>query len=231
MIRLLVSLLLASGCAHATPIVPSNDDEVVETLPAVLGGRAEERKLRRQLAAQPKDAATATAIAQRYLDQARDQGDPRFVGMALNALQAWPNPDQAPDDVLLMQATLQQYLHEFDAAARLLEMLLRRQPRAPQAWLTLATVRRVQGRYAESDAACRELAGLAAGVYAAACQAENDALRGNTEVARSSLQRLIAAPRLPAQTHAWLLTTLAELEERALDSAAAQAAYRAALAA
>lgn len=230
--RLFALLLLASGWVQATPITPSSDAEVIETLPAaVTGNRAEERRLRRQLAAQPKDTQAAVAMARRYLDQARDQGDPRFVGLALNALQAWPDPEKAPDDVLLMQATLQQYLHEFDGAGRLLEMLLRRQPREPQAWLTLATVRRVQGRYAESDAACRGLAGLGASVYSTACQAENDGLRGDNDAARASLKRLIAAPRLAASTRAWLLTTLAELEERAVNSDEAEAAYRAALAA
>jgi hypothetical protein len=97
--------------------------------------------------------------------------------------------------------------------------------------LTLATVRRVQGRYAESDAACRELAGLGADVYAVACQAENDGLRGKTDAARSALRRLLATPRIEAQTRAWLLTTLAELEERAVNPTDAEAAYRAALAA
>lgn len=230
--RALVLLSLVAGVAQATPIVPKDDAEVIETLPAAIAGnRAEERRLRRQLAAQPRDAGGALAMARRYLDQAREQGDPRFVGLALNALKAWPDPARAPDDVVLMQATLQQYLHEFDAAAGLLERLLRRQPRAAQAWLTLATVRRVQGRYAESDAACQALAGLGATLYATACQAENDGLRGHTDAARSALRGLLAAPRLAAQTRAWLLTTLAELEERALNVIDAQAAYRAALAA
>ena len=231
LIRLILLLVLAAGRVQASPINPSHDDEVIETLPATLGNRADERKLRRQMAAQPRDAVAAVALARRNLDQARDQGDPRFVGLALNALQAWPDPEKAPDDVLLIQATLAQYLHEFDRSARMLEMLVRRQPRESQAWLTLATVRRVQGNYAQSDAACREMAALGPSVYAAACQAENDGLRGNNDVARASLKRLLAAPRLAAPTRSWLLTTLAELEERAGSTAEADTVYRAALAA
>jgi hypothetical protein len=229
--RIIATLLLAMGLAQAAPIVPASDSEVIETLPAASGNRSEERKLRRQLAAQPSDAASATELAQRLLDQAREQGDPRFVGQALSVLQAWSDPGQAPNEVLLMQSTLRQYMHEFDAAARLLELLVARQPRDAQAWLTLATVRRVQGRYAQSDAACAALSATGAALYAAACRAENDGLRGNADIARSTLAQLLTSPRLAPPTRNWLLTTLAELEERAARPADAERAFRAALAA
>ena len=95
----------------------------------------------------------------------------------------------------------------------------------------MATIRRVQGRYAESDRACEQLGVLRVALHAAACRAENDALRGDFAKARASLQRLLAAAGLDGTTRNWLLTTLAELEERALQPAAADAAYRSALAA
>ena len=103
----------------------------------------------------------ALKVAQRYLDQAHESGDPRFAGLALAALRAWPDAARMPADLLLMRATLQQYLHEFDAAVADLRLLLARpgSERNSQAWLTLATVLRVQGRYADSDAACREVGG------------------------------------------------------------------------
>ena len=68
-----------------------------------------------------------------------------------------------------MRATLEQYLHEFDAAVAHLRLLLARpgSERQPQAWLTLATVLRVQGRYAESDVACRSVGRAGADLYAA----------------------------------------------------------------
>ena len=221
--------LMLAAAVHATPIVPTSDAEVIETLPAAAGNRADERRLRRELAANPQNAKSAAAIARQYLEQAREQGDPRFAGQALAALQAWPEPASAPTEVLLMQATVQQYLHEFDAAAHKLELLLKREPRDAQAWLTLATVRRVQGRYAQSDAGCAELERLGAGLYAGACQAENDGLRGQFDTARTALKRLVATPRLPADTRNWLLTTLAELEARDGQVADAETTYRAAL--
>jgi hypothetical protein len=129
-----------------------------------------------------------------------------------------------------MLAVVEQYLHEFDTAASRLEALVAREPRQAQAWLTLATLRRLQGRYAASDAACRELVLLRVSPHGAACLAENEGLRGNTASARTSLRALLSQP-LDAGTRAWLLTTLAELEERSGNATAAEHALRDALAA
>lgn len=229
---LICALALACGLgAHAAPIVPANESEVIEVLPAVSGSRAEARRLRKQLAQQPKDPVLALALAKRYLDQAHELGDPRFAGMAMSAIEGWTDEATMPDGILLMRANLQQYLHEFDASASSLQRLLARpsaQPRS-QAWLTLATVRRVQGRYADSDAACRQVAQAGAALHASACQAENAALRGDADAARATFRQLLATPALAAATQAWLTTSLAELEQRAGRASAADAAFRAAL--
>jgi tetratricopeptide (TPR) repeat protein len=224
------ALLLCAASLHASPITPSRDDEVIDVLPAMSGSRAEERRLRKQLAQQPRDPTLALAAAQRYLGDARTLGDPRFAGMAMAAIAAWPDAATIPDDLLLMRATLQQYLHEFDASIASLQRLLARPgPARPQALLTLATVQRVQGRYADSDASCQRLARVGAALHANACLAENAALRGDTARARQTLTGLLAVGRHPPQTRSWLTTSLAELEQRAGNAAAADAAFRAAL--
>lgn len=224
-------LALVAVAVDATPITPSRDDEVVEILPATSGSRSDDRRLRNALAARPDDPALALKVAQRYLDQAHESGDPRYAGLALAALRAWTDTAVMPDDLLLMRATLQQYLHEFDAAVADLRLLLARpgSERNSQAWLTLATVLRVQGRYADSDAACREVGQAGGALYATACLAENAALRGEVGAARRSFEALLADPRLPPGTRGWLTTSLAELEERDGRVAAADAAYRAVL--
>ena len=229
---LATGLFLCVMTASAEPIVPTRDDEVVEVLPAAAGDRGEDKRLRRQLAARPDDAALAVRVAQRDLDRARQAGDPRFAGLALAALRPWPEASSAPAEVLLMRATLQQYLHEFDASVASLRQLLARPGEAgrAQAWLTLATVLRVQGRYAESDEACHRVATTGAELHAGACLAENAALRGDVAAARRSFEALLAQPGLPPVTQGWLLTSLAELEERERRGAAADAAYRRVLA-
>jgi hypothetical protein len=227
-------LALVSSVAaplHAAPILPTRDDEVIEVLPAIAGSRAEERQLRLRLAQQPRDPELALAVATRYLDRARQSGDPRFAGMAMSAIEGWTDEATMPGTVLMMRATLQQYLHEFDASVASLQRLVARpgnQPRA-QAWLTLATVRRVQGRYADSDAACQQLAVAGAMLYAKACLAENAALRGDVDSARAVFAALLASGRNPAATQAWLSTSLAELEQRAGNANAAETAFQRAL--
>ena len=226
-------MLAASGIsvAHAAPITPSRDDEIIEVLPAMTGNRAEERRLRKQLAAQPRDPALALAAAERYLAQAHELGDPRFAGMALSAIAAWTDEASMPDGVLMMRATLQQYLHEFDASVNSLQLLVARpstQSRA-QAWLTLATVRRVQGQYADSDKACRQVVQADASLHANACLAENAALRGDVARARTTFSTLLATRGLPSATQAWLMTSMAELEQRDGRAKAADIAFRAAL--
>ena len=224
------TLTVAAFSAHATPIVPTHDDEVIDVLPAVNGNRAEERRLRQQLTSAPRDPALALAAAKRHLAQAHELGDPRFAGMALAALDPWKDEATTPDAVLLVRATIQQYLHEFDASAASLQRLLARPGESrPQAWLTLATVRRVQGRYADSDAACKQVARAGAALHANACAAENAALRGDAARARGAFNALLADRRLPAATQAWLTTSLAELEQRAGNAAAADAAFQATL--
>lgn len=225
-----LALVCAMG-AHAAPIVPLNDSEVIEVLPAVSGSRAEARRLRKQLAQQPQDPALALSVAKRYLDQAHELGDPRFAGMAMSAIEGWTDEATMPDGILLMRANLQQYMHEFDASALSLQRLLARpsEQARPQAWLTLATVRRVQGRYADSDAACKQVAQAGAALHANACITENLALRGEVDRARAAFTGLLATPSLPAATRAWLTTSLAELEQRAGRASAADAAFRAAL--
>lgn len=231
-ISMLCALLgVAAAPLRAEPIVPTRDDQVIDVLPAISGSRAEQRRLRGQLAQQPHDPALALAVARRYLDQAHALGDPRFAGLAMAAIEGWTIEATMPDDVLMMRATLQQYLHQFDTAVASLQTLLARpggQPR-PQAWLTLATVRRVQGRYADSDAACRQVALAGAALHANACLAENAALRGDVDRARAVFTGLLEQGRNPPATQAWLTTSLAELEQRAGRASAAEAAYQTAL--
>lgn len=236
--RSIVVLAWAAALScHAVPRVPASGDTVVETLPAVAGWSREERRLRRELAQRPGDPAAAVALAQAYLELARTQGDARYAGRALGALQAWESgtPAQTPPAVLVMRATIAQFMHDFDAAETTLKTALARQPGDAQAWITLATVLRVRGRYVESDAACRALGRHAAAAYAVACLAENAGLRGDVAAAREALQGLLAAPELQgrsqAATRRWLLTSLAQVEELAGRPAAAEVAYRQALAA
>lgn len=230
---LVLATVVLAGAAGAAPRVPASDEDIVETLPSIAGWSREERRLRRELAQSPRDEGAAIAAAQAYLALARAQGDARYAGQAMAALQPWEpvSAGATPPAVLVMHATVAQFLHDFDGAEATLKMALARQPTHAQAWITLATLLRVRGRYAESDAACRALGRVGPALYAIACLAENAGLRGEYAVARSALQGLLADPALRAGTRQWLLNSVAEVEERAGRPAAAELAYRQALAA
>ena len=233
---LLAALLFAASVPLvAAPRVPASDDAIVETLPTIAGWSMEERRRRRALARHPRDEATAIAAAQAYLELARTQGDARYAGHAMGALQAWDTTAaaQTPPSVLVMRATVAQFLHDFDAAEATLKSALALQPDHAQAWLTLATILRVRGRYAESDAACRALGRVGPALYGLACLAENAGLRGDPASARDALRGLLADPSLQGAQQAgsrqWLLTSLAEVEELAGRPTAAEVLYRQAL--
>jgi tetratricopeptide (TPR) repeat protein len=228
-------MLVCATSAHAVPRVPPDDDAVVEKLPFVAGWANDERRLRRELAQRPRDADTAISVARSYLELARSQGDARYAGYAFGALRAW-EPITAPGTpaaVMVMHATVAQFLHDFDGAESTLRAALQREPMHPQASITLATILRVRGRYTASDAACRALGPAGQALYEAACLAENAGLRGEHDAAVEAFQNLLATPALQgsrnAGTRQWLLTSIAEVEELAGRPAAAEAAYREAL--
>ena len=180
---------------------------------------------------------TAIAAAQAYLELARAQGDARYAGHAMGALQAWEPTAaaQTPPAVLVMRATVAQFLHDFDGGRSHLEGGAGPQPDQR------AGLDHARHHPARARPLCRIGCGLPrAGPRSArrstrlACLAENAGLRGDHAAARDTLRGLLADPALQgarqAGTRQWLLTSLAEVEELAGRPAAAEAAYRQALA-
>jgi predicted Zn-dependent protease len=211
--------------AQAVPLAPGADADVIERLPPRLLPRPAA-----QAGAPALSPPQAAAAARQLMEQARGSGDPRPAGQALALLAPWREAADAPAQVVVLLATVEQYLHDFEGAARRLQALLVRDPAQPQAWLTLATIRRVQGRYADSDDACRRLAALrVAPLHARACLAENAGLRGHVEEARAAFEALLAEAGEDAATRAWLLTSLGELQARAGRPGEAETSLRAAL--
>lgn len=150
---------------------------------------------------------------QQYLEQSRREGDPRFLGYAQDRLVAWPE-DRMTNRLLILRATLQQSLHQFDQARQDLEQVLAgtagRADRV-QALLTLANLETVQGNYAQAGAHCDRLQALYPGLIAASCQAQVRGRSGSAEAAFSALASDLAISAEPASARAWAQGTLAEL--------------------
>ena len=213
-------------------LVPADDDAVVERLPrAVAGERAELRTLRAQLDREPGNLPLALALAERYIALGRAESDPRFYGYAEGVMRPWAGGERPPPDVMVMRATLAQYRHDFAAAAADLDAAIAADPGNARAWLTLATVDRVQGRYASAGEACSRLFRLAPLIVTFTCLADVGSLHGQAKANYARLHALYQdSDDLDPQVRIWTLTVLAESAARADDPVAAEAHFREALA-
>jgi tetratricopeptide (TPR) repeat protein len=226
-----VGLTLGVACGAATLLPqPMRDDEVVQVLPAITRHRPAAGTS--AVAAAP-DPAAAVALAREAIGVARQTGDARYWGRAQAAIAPWWDQRDAPVELAVLQSTVQQGRHAFAPARAVLQAALARTPGHAQGWLNLAALERVEGRYAASLAACEAVARAGQDWYAQACRLETASLQGQHAQARAGLQALLAplSGRADASRRGWLLSLLAEAEERAGNDAAARARYTQSLAA
>ena len=230
--RILSLVLLIAGTCVAAPFVPADPKEVLERLPEAPGSSLsrELRQMRRELARDPQNLELATRVAHRYIERARAEADPRYLGYAQAALAPWWQLG-SPASVLVLRATIRQSLHDFAGALADLSAALEIEPRNPQAWLTRATIQQVRGEYAEALRSCRPLERLAGELVATACWAGAASMNGQAEEGYERLRESLARQRDAAPAvRQWVLTSLAEMAERQGRSALAEAHFKAALA-
>lgn len=217
-----VVLMLVQLSAFAvTAMQPAQDDEVLEVLPTI----TRNRPARAVSAATVADPTAVAVIARQDIALARQTGDTRYWGRAQAALALWWGRADAPVDLAVLQATVQQGRHEFDAARKVLTTALVRAPQHAQGWLNLATLERLSARYAESLTACDAVARAGQAFYATACRLETQSLQGQHQSATQGLQALMGQTRDASQL-SWLLSLLAESQERAGRDSAAADAYK-----
>jgi tetratricopeptide (TPR) repeat protein len=239
-ISLLAAWLLgAAATVQARPYVPTSDAQVVETVrPGTSGGaEARLRQLKARwlaqafatdshaasaaVAAKPtaQQLGVATAYAREAIEQARREGDPRWLGSAQAALAPWWQQPEPPPAARLLRAIILQSNHDFEPALQDLNALVT-DPRVPlplraQAQLTRASVLQVRGRWQEAAADCRALEAVAP-IESAACLAELGSLSGHADAAQAQLQKLsqgLQQQSVNGQA-AWLALMRAELAER-----------------
>jgi predicted Zn-dependent protease len=214
----------------AAPYTPASGAEVVATLPRRADTRALQA-LRAQLATEPRNAALAADLAQRYIVLGRAQADPRYYGHAQAALTPWWHEAAPPPAIRLLRATLLQNAHHYREALADLDALTQQDPGNAQAWLTRATVLAVTGAHARASASCAHLAKLADELATAACLAGAAAPAPQQAAAERLLGLALARTgTVPPDELAWGLTLWAELATRRGDTDAAATRYRAALA-
>jgi len=228
----------AEPAATGRPRLPTSPDEVLERVPARASdpGARTLAALRAELRSAPANEGKAAALARHCLGLFSIDGDPRHLGCAQAALGPWWAQAAPAPEVRTLRAVVLQYSHRFDAALADLDAVLQVDPQAHEAWLWRAAILMVQARHAEARQACERAAPLTTPLAALGCRAQVDAVTGSAEAAvRSLRQGLAQVPEggvgsASTAERVWVLTRLAETEERRGQAAAAEAAYREALA-
>jgi predicted Zn-dependent protease len=235
-VRICVILAVGVGVvlrAQAAPFVPESDSQVLERLPFTASDPVirELRALHDRLKDEPNNLPLALRLARGYLELGRITGDPRYAGYAQAALAPWWDLKQAPEEVLVLRATLRQRLHQFDAALADLATVLNANPRNAQARLTRATVLQVQGAYDAAREECLTLKNLTQELAGTACLTNVNAATGKLRESyvqlRTALDRQL---HVQPEVRVWVLTSLAEMAARAGMAADAQGHFREALA-
>ncbi|HEY6514417.1 MAG TPA: hypothetical protein VI032_20745 [Burkholderiaceae bacterium] len=236
LLRSVLAALALTGwlrVAAGAPYVPQSDDQVVERLALRANDPAARRlaTLRAAWRNDPTDVDIATQLARAYIDQAAADGDPRYVGYAQAALQPWWREPDPPAPVRVMRAIVLQYDHRFDASLADLDAAVRAVPDDAQAWAWITAIHLVRADLERARQACRRLAAITAPLVGAACHAQLDSLTGHATQAATALRAALHADRdADPALRLWVLTRLAETEERRGNTAAAERAYRDALA-
>jgi cytochrome c-type biogenesis protein CcmH/NrfG len=220
--------LVACGAARAAPFVPTSDSQVLERLPSrAADPRARDMaRMRQQLAASPRDMGLAVQLARRYHEEVAAEGDPRYIGYAQAALAPWWNEPEPPVPVRVVRAILKQFSHGFDAALVDLKSAVRDEPDNAEAWSWLAAIAMVQARYDDARAACLKMGPLLTPLIGVACVAAVDSTTGQAAKAVTDLHAgMKQAPEASPVELLWVLTRLAETEDRLGHYAEAEAAY------
>jgi Tfp pilus assembly protein PilF len=222
---------LAAPPPYRAPYLPNANTDMLQQVPATSDPKVREMgTLRLQLNADPTNLRTADQLARVYIDFGRQLGDAHYAGYAEAVIAPWLKAKPPPALVLVLQATILQFRHQFSDARKLLQQALKQDPRNAQAWLTLATLDMVQGDYAAAKDDCGHVASNGGFVLGIACTGN---LRANLGQAQQSMALLTQiegdAPNLSAPFKAWVQGLLAESAERLGDWAQAEAHYRKAL--
>ena len=222
-----------AGAGVAAPFVPRSDAEVLERLPFRPNDPVarEISKLRKQLVAEPNNVNLALQLARSYFTQAGAQSDPRFVGYAQAALKPWWDLPQPPAGVLVMRATLRQYVHDFAGAIVDIDSALKIKPSDIDALSLRADINLVQGNYAASRKDCERMAPLVTVLSDVGCVTFIDGMTGRARQSHDALEKELARTKsVSPDQHLWILTRLAEMAWRLNEPKLAERHFRRALA-
>lgn len=204
--------------AGAAPRTPTNDGEVLERVPPRSASNAKP--------AARTDLAAVLEQSAGFLETARAEGDPRYLGRAQALLAPWWSQPEPPLPVRMQRATILQARHDFAGALKDLDAVIAADPAHPQARLVRATIHQVQGRPAEAQGDCLRLPPTHA-LALLACATSAASVAGQAAASHAALETGVKADTAaqPA-VRQWSLTLLADMARRLGRPAQAEAHFR-----
>lgn len=207
--------------SYAAAYRPSNDAEVIDTLPAGSPTFQTRMQLKNSLK-QPFSIVEPQINA--LLTRAYDQGDPRALGQAEALLEPYRR-DTSPN-VMLLRANIYQANHQFDDARLELQSILKKIPNQPDSVLMLSSLNLVQGRFAEARKDCEGIRDIGLMVLRFACLAQVDTMTGKLVSSRDTLAQLSQANQgLTAEQQRWLNLIRADIALRLNDPVLAKSVF------
>jgi tetratricopeptide (TPR) repeat protein len=225
--RCLRAIALAAailGLASLTPEPARADDGAPDRAIA-----AYQRRLQRR----PADPWTHYRLGDAYVQKFRVTADPSWLTLAERALRRSLALDPEQASARRHLAYVLYTRHDFDDAAREATRAVAADPGDSHAWGVLGDAHLEVGRYAEADLAYRRMLETGDDLYAHARSAALPSLRGDVAGAIAALERALSRGRAegrPAEALAWVEWQLGQEHWSRGDLAAAETAYRAALA-
>ena len=223
---------LAAGTpASAEPFVPSDPSIIVLQVskdPALQRIAALEAALH----VDPENTGRLYELTEAYISFGRRTGEPRYFGRAEAMLTPRVRAASAPVELRLQLADILQYRHEYEHALDQISKALARDRGNTRAHLMRAAIWQTAGRFADARAECGSVLAAGESVAGSVCLAEVMGMTGQIDRARLLLEKLstYSGPLLPRHS-SWMLTALADLEERSGDATAAEVSLRRAVAA
>ncbi len=217
---------------YRDPYTPTVDDEVLQQVPAASDPDVLQMQvLRDQLDRDGTNLRIAHQLARAYIEFGRQVGDAHYMGYAEAVLRPWLKQPSPPAEVIVDDATILQFRHQFDESRQQLKKALTKDPNNAQGWLTLATVDMVQGDYEVAAGECSKVAvtgGLTIGLV---CTSNLRSYLGHAEQSKTLLTQIEStANGQPPTFVSWVQGLLAETCERLGDWSQAEVHYRKALA-
>ena len=217
-VGVLLAVAVATKVAAASErFVPTRPDFVVANVRQAIPDETLAKLLERQHA-EPSSEAAALELASAFIDRARRLREPRFMGRAEALLAPLASRAHADAAARRLYADTLQYRHDFAHAIRILDELIREQPRDADSRLRRASLHLTRGDFANARSDCARVASLDGAAAAAGFACLSEVLAGTGQLASASAMLEVMGKSqgaLPDDARAYLLSAHAALEDRA----------------